>query len=218
MEKYFVMVMKEAQGCPSGFYYACLVPDFKGGGYKEHYGKLPWYAGPKRFGGSLSSFPSELNLIVDDENYSYDVRSGSAYFYVLSEKFRSVIALFKTNICNIVPVRYLNRYGEVIGGERYYAAATERIGMKDVVDFKTSKLGGEFGDMFEVLRFKENMDYDLLDIFDAAKSQFTLIVSDRMRKAMIDNGIKGVDFLELDSVVLNSEEDISKGLVRYSPV
>lgn len=90
--------------------------------------------------------------------------------------------------------------------------------MKNVVNFKASKLGGEFGDMFEVLRFKENVDYDFLDIFDAAKSQFALIVSDRMRKAMIDNGIKGVDFLELDSAVLNSEEYISKGLVRYSPV
>ncbi|BBF86235.1 hypothetical protein DLM_2641 [Aquitalea magnusonii] len=47
--------------------------------------------------------------------------------------------------------------------------------MKDVVDFKTSKLGGEFGDMFEVLRFKENMDYDLLDIFDAEKVSSPLL-------------------------------------------
>lgn len=39
-----------------------------------------------------------------------------------------------------------------------------------------------------------------------------------MRKAMVDNDIKGVDFLDLDSVVLNSEEDISKGVVRYIPV
>ncbi len=31
------MAMKEAQGCPSGFYYAYFVPDFKGGNYKEYY-------------------------------------------------------------------------------------------------------------------------------------------------------------------------------------
>lgn len=43
--KYYIMAMKEAQGCPSGFYYAYLVPDFKGANYKEYYcpGGFGWF-------------------------------------------------------------------------------------------------------------------------------------------------------------------------------
>ncbi|WP_156183715.1 imm11 family protein [Chromobacterium sp. LK1] len=218
MTKYFIMAMKEEAGCPSGFFYAYLVNDFQNGSYKENYGKLPWYAGPKKFGGTLPPFPRDLSLVVEDQSYAYDIRRGSVHFYIISDKLATILPSFKTSLVELAPVAYLNRSGETIQGKKYYAAKTRRISKKEIVDYKASKVAGEFGEMFETIKFKDNINLDLFDMFDTSPNQFSLIASEHLKSAMENEGIKGVTFIDIETVKLNSQEDIERGSMKYTPV
>ena len=77
-KKYYIMALNEDSDCPTGFYYSVLAKDFEE--IEGDYGRNPWYAGPKRYGGTLPSLPDEL-ILMEENNYRYDVRKGSRYFY-----------------------------------------------------------------------------------------------------------------------------------------
>lgn len=218
MKKYYIMAMKEDAGCPSGFFYAYLVNGFQNGNYKENYSKLPWYAGPKKFGGTLPPFPSDLSLIAEDQSYAYDIRRGSAHFYIISDKLAATLPSFKTSLVELAPVSHLNRSGEIIQGKKYYATKTRRISKKEIVDYKASKVVGEFGEMFKTIKFKDNINLDLFDMFDTSPNQFSLIVSENLKFAMENDGIKDVTFIDIETIKLNSQEDIERGSMKYNPV
>ncbi|WP_157889402.1 Imm43 family immunity protein [Chromobacterium subtsugae] len=218
MKKFYIMAMKEEPGCPSGFFYAYLLSEFNSNSYKSGYGKLPWYAGPKKFGGGLPPFPDNLSLIVENSTYEYDIRRGSPYFYVLSERVVNILASFKTSFSEIAPVSYLDNSGKLIPGKRYFVGKTKRISKKNIIDMNRSKVAGEFGEMFESIRFKSDLDLDLFDVFDVSPNQFSLIVSEELKNEMEKQEIKGINFLDVENVILNSQEDIETDDRKYAPI
>ena len=88
-KKYYIMALNEDSDCPTGFYYSVLAKDFEE--TEGDYGRNPWYAGPKRYGGTLPSLPEEL-LLWEEKNYRYEVGGGSRFFYILSVKFEKVFS------------------------------------------------------------------------------------------------------------------------------
>ncbi|KMN37563.1 hypothetical protein VI26_02740 [Chromobacterium sp. LK1] len=72
--------------------------------------------------------------------------------------------------------------------------------------------------MFETIKFKDNINLDLFDMFDTSPNQFSLIASEHLKSAMENEGIKGVTFIDIETVKLNSQEDIERGSMKYTPV
>ncbi|WP_089085944.1 hypothetical protein [Aquitalea magnusonii] len=217
MKKYYLAVMSESNGCASGFYSAILV-DGVDKDSLQHYGKKPWYAGPKRFGGKLMPFPDGLILMANKDCCDCDIRRGSDYFYVFSEKFLNVIKNYKTSFDEIKQiVRVIKDLVESDGG-LFFVGRTKRISMADVVDFKCSKMVGEFNDMFEVFRVRADFDFDMFDMFDAATGQLSLVVSAELVLALQEVDLKGVDFMPIDDLVFNTLQDFRLNSMRYYPV
>lgn len=55
------MAINEELECSAGFYHSVLAKDFEE--VKGDYGYNPWYAGPKRYGGTLPLLPEKLILM-----------------------------------------------------------------------------------------------------------------------------------------------------------
>ena len=106
-KKYYIMALNEDSDCPTGFYYSVLAKDFEE--IEGDYGRNPWYAGPKRYGGTLPSLPDEL-ILMEENNYRYDVRKGSSYFYIISDKFEKCLSKIKHNFTEASLERWLNCY------------------------------------------------------------------------------------------------------------
>ncbi|MFG0597387.1 hypothetical protein JQN63_15740 [Delftia lacustris] len=60
-KEYYIMAINEEFGCSAGFYHSILAKDFEE--VEGDYGYNPWYAGPKRYGGTLPSLPEKLILM-----------------------------------------------------------------------------------------------------------------------------------------------------------
>ena len=69
--------------------------------------------------------------------------------------------------------------GVEISGREYFVGATKRVGVSDVCDAAVTKRGGKFGREFLMIGFKDNVDYDLFDLYDMSGSQFSLVASER---------------------------------------
>ncbi|STQ89882.1 hypothetical protein EV682_1144 [Iodobacter fluviatilis] len=219
MSKYFVMAAKEETGCPSGFYYVYLLNTFDAKTYKTGgYGKLPWYTGPKRYGTPIPPFPSDLFLVTENTKYEYDIRSGSSYFYVLSEKFASIISEYKTNFIQISPVKYIDKNGDGVLGKSYFVGRTKPLKKEEVFDLHASKFVNESNYDFELLKIKNEFNFDLFDTRYTAPIQFSLIISEKMKAHLEREGIKGVDFLDLDLLKLNKDQSTSNEKPTYDPI
>ncbi|RMC90820.1 hypothetical protein EAY64_19945 [Aquitalea palustris] len=217
VKKYYLAVMSESDGCVSGFYSAILVDGVDKDSF-QHYGKKPWYAGPKRFSGKLMPFPDGLTLIVNKDCCECDIRRGSDYFYVFSERFLNVIKNYKTSFDEIKQIVRVVKGQVKSDGGLFFVGRTKRISIADVVDFKCSKMAGEFNDMFEVLRVRADFDFDMFDMFDAATGQLSLVVSEELVSDLQEVDLKGVHFMPIDDLVFNTLQDFRLNSMRYYPV
>jgi len=76
------MLQKKEPGCPLGVFDAILLDRFRENGKDTNYGYLPWYSSP-----GSQPFPDGLCLITTFKRFSFDIRSDSSFFYVVSSRF-----------------------------------------------------------------------------------------------------------------------------------
>ncbi len=217
MSRFYFLIAKTEPGCPAGDRGFILLKDMSAES-REHYGLAPWYTGPKKFGGQLQPFPKELVLMTNRPRSRYDVAQVSSFFYVLSKRVVDVISCFNTTFVDVVPVRYVNMSGVSIPGCEYFVGATKRLRLEDVCDWTRTKRGGRFGLDVLSVGFKEEVEFDLFDLYDTSGSEFSLVASERLMLAMVAAGVKGVEFCEVENFQLKTGDECQKLNQRYYPV
>lgn len=169
-----------------GFYYAALLP--MSASPSEDYGSYAWYAGPDRWEQQIPEINVPLKLSMK-KNYSYDVRGGSWYFYVISDKFLSAISDLKTSFKQIIPIECVEVNKRKLSGEKLYAAVPRKFFEKEVL-----VSGGG------ILKIDPNFDYDLFDVKDVDIHIATLICTEKARAALIAAGISTISFIPISQV------------------
>lgn len=199
--KYYSMVAREEEGCPIGLYNAFLVPMYVKDVIKSEFGLHPWYAGPRRLDQPLKDLPRGLVLITKDSDYLFDIKSGSAYFYVASSTFIDCLPELKTNILQIEEVEYVNYKGVPIKEKKYYVFRTKKI-LKDVaLDLKKSFFHNNSPRNFKNLIMNESLNLDVFDIAGLWPSKITLVCSEKAKDIFCARSIKGVSFVEIEKIL-----------------
>lgn len=214
---FYFLIQKEGVGCPVGGNGFILLRDLSRES-REHYGLSPWYAGPKRFGGKLSPFASDLILMMDDSDRCYDLTRGSRYFYIMSRKVRDILPEFNTGFIDVSPVRCVNVSGEEVCDRNYFVGSTKRIGVDDVCNPMLTRRGGKYGGSILNIGFKDGFDLDLFDLYDTSGVEFSLVASERLMLAFVAAGVKGVDFCPVDGFKLKTPDESKMLKQRYLPV
>lgn len=210
--RYYIMAIDAQAGCPAGFYQSVLTTTAVGA--DGDYGYLPWYAGPKRYGGRLGPLPEDL-LLIEKHEYAYDVRAGSAFFYVVSDAFRDCVASLKHNFSEIKPVACTDAKGNRRAQRQVAIAVPRKFLQKDCLDLAASKHSSRTSIELESIHIREDWDYDLFDIRDLSLSQASLICSEKAKQALEQASIRCVRYIELADI--NASLDPQSGEL-YRPV
>ena len=199
--KYYSMVAREEEACPIGLCNAFLVPMYVKDVIRTEFGLHPWYAGPRRLDQPLKDFPGGLVLITKDSDSLFDIKSGSAYFYIASSTFIDCLHGLTTNILQIEEVEYVNYQGVPIKGKKYYAFRTKKI-LKDVaLNLEKSSFHINSPRNFKNLVMKESLNLDVFDIAGLWPSKITLVCSEKAKDIFCTKNIKGVSFVEIEKIV-----------------
>lgn len=193
------MLVKE-EGCPSGFHNSFLVPAFVKDVGKTEFGLHPWYAGPNRIDQPIRPFPPGLTLITKDPSYLFDIKSGSRYFYIGSDKFVDCLNGLRTNILQIEEVAYVDYSGSVIPDRRRFAIRTRKVPKEVALDLRESVFSQDSPRRFEKISISASINLDLFDIAGLGPNQVSLVCSERAKTVFDGVGIKGVDFVEIDRI------------------
>lgn len=184
--RHYILTLNRDVNSYVGYYYAELLPVSSES--NKNLGTYSWYAGPKRWTQQIPDIAARLQLI-EKEFYSYDVRSGSKYFYVISERFRAAVSSLKTSFKQVVPIDCIVAKNEVLKDQKLYAAIPRKFFESECIVANTG-----------FLTIKPNFDYDLFDVKDVPIHVATLICTERCKSALIDAGISGLDFIPTDEV------------------
>lgn len=218
MTTYYIMAIDTQAGCPAGFYQSVLTTTAVGA--EGDYGGLPWYAGPKRYGGRIAPLPEDL-LLIEKHAYAYDVRAGSPFFYVVSDAFRECLARLKHNFSEIKPVTCMDAKGIRRNERRVSIAVPGKFLQKDCLDLGASRHSGRTSIELEAIHVRQDWDYDLFDIRDVSTSQASLICSDKARQVFEQASVRCVRYIGLADINASLYPQ-SGGLYRpvgmYDPV
>ena len=217
-KKYYIMALNEDSDCPTGFYYSVLAKDFEE--IEGDYGRNPWYAGPKRYGGTLPSLPDEL-ILMEENNYRYDVRKGSSYFYIISDKFEKCLSKIKLNFTEVKSVDCVDGKGNPRTDRFVFAAIPKKFKVEICLDPSRSKLISPRGIEYDSLHFKEEWDFDLFDILGISSSQASLICSEEAKKIFEDHGIRCIKYIPLSDInasMLPHVNELYRPVGFYDPV
>ena len=217
-KKYYIMTLNEESDCPAGFYYSVLAKNFEE--VKGEYGYNPWYAGPKRYGGALPPLPDEL-ILMEKNNYGYDVRKGSRYFYIISDKFKKCLSEMKHSFAEVRAVDCIDSEGVQRAARRVFVAIPKKIRAEICLDPSKSKLISPKGIEYDSLHFKEGWDFDLFDILGISSSQASLICSEEAKKVFEDHGIRCVKYIPLSDInasMLPHMNELYRPIGFYDPV
>ena len=217
-KKYYIMALNEESDCPTGFYYSVLAKDFEG--VKGDYGYNPWYAGPKRYGGTLSPLPDKL-ILMEGKNYRYDVRKGAEYFYVISDKFEKCLPKIKHSFTEVKSIDCVDSEGFPRTDRFVFAAIPKKFKAETCLDPFKSKLISPRGIEYDSLHFKEDWDFDLFDILNISSSQASLICSEEAKKVFEDHGIRCVKYIPLSDInasMLPHMHELYRPIGFYDPV
>lgn len=198
--KYYALMAKEEDGCPAGFYSAYLVPAFTKDVEESEFGLHPWYAGPNRIDQPIRPFPANLALITKISSYSFDIKSGSRYFYVASERFVRCLEGLRTNFLQVEQVDYLDYSGAAIDTEKYFVVRTRKVPKADALNLELSLFRAENPRQFERIAIDPSMDLDVFDIAGLSPNQITLACSQKAKDAFRAAKIRGVEFVEIDQI------------------
>lgn len=208
------MVAKEEEGCPTGFYSAYLVPGFVKDVGRTEFGLYPWYAGPNRIDQPIRPFPPGLMLITKVASYSFDIKSGSRYFYIASDRFINSLEGLRTNFLQTEEVTYVDYSGAAIAGRRQFAIRTKKVPKAVALDLARSVFSKDSPRRFDHISINASIDLDLFDVAGLGPNQVSLICSERAKTVFSDVGIKGVGFVEIEQI---GRTDISREEIYPPP-
>ncbi|MBK0115776.1 MULTISPECIES: hypothetical protein [unclassified Delftia] len=211
-KEYYIMAINEEFGCPAGFYHSVLAKDFEE--VKADYGYNPWYAGPKRYGGTLPSLPEKL-ILMEKNEYNYDVRKGADYFYVISAGFARCLPEIKHNFSEIKRVDCVDSKGIARNTRDVFIAIPKKFKAENCLDISKSKQISPRGVEYESLHFKEELDFDIFDIVNISSSQASLICSEKAKKIFEDHGIRCVKYIPISDINASMQSHMSE---LYKPV
>jgi hypothetical protein len=217
-KKYFIMAINQEAGCPAGFYQSVLAKDFEG--INGDYGYHPWYAGPKRYGGTLPPLPEKL-VLMEKKEYQYDIRKGAEYFYVLSSKFKECLAEIKHNFSDIKHVDCVDSKGKSRNNRVVFAAIPRKFKAENCLDLSRSKLISPRGIEYDSLHFREDWDFDLFDILNISSSQASLICSEKAKEIFENHDIRCVKYIPLSDInasMLPHMNELYRPVEFYDPV
>lgn len=197
---FYVLSQKEEQGCPAGILRADLFDRYYSCTRDVEFGFFPWYA-ERGKPGPRTPFPEGMVLISKDENYEFDIRSVSKFFYVVSDEFLAACNSFNVDVVDSVRIDVVSEGGKCISSKRCKNAV-----LFDELDVRTncdpaSTFVEEKGRpiRFKKLVLADDWKFDLFKYRRQVSGSDSLICSQAFRDAAID--FKGIDFTLLETVV-----------------
>lgn len=213
-KKYFVMAINDAEGCPSGFYDTILSPAFDKNIEKQDYGYYVWYAGPKRYKGQIK-IPYEHLTLISKQYYRYSVRRGSKYFYVIDKRFKECLEFLRHSFIQIIPISYVNKAGKMWSNEDFFVAVPQKFFKEQCIDKKISTRS----ENTDLIKFKEDWDYDLFDVKDIPSSQASLFCSEKAKNIFESNSVKCIKYIDINDInPPDSHEPTFRPVMFYDPV
>ncbi|WP_248741315.1 MULTISPECIES: Imm43 family immunity protein [unclassified Pseudomonas] len=196
---FYVLSQKEEQGCPVGILRADLFDRYYSCTRDVEFGFFPWYA-ERGKPGPRTPFPEGMVLISKDENYEFDIRSVSKFFYVVSDEFLAACNSFNVNMVDSVRIDVVSEGGKCISSKHYNAVLFDELDVRTNCD-PASTFVEEKGRpiRFKKLVLAEDWKFDLFKYRRQVSGSDSLICSQVFRDAAID--FKGIDFTPLETVV-----------------
>lgn len=200
--KYYALSQKKAPGCPIGMLGGALYDKYYPDVKAIEVGYFPWYANPSR-GKAHEKFPPGLVFISKDGGYNFDIRGDLNFYYIISDKFKSLISRFEVEAVDVTPISICSQAGEKISEKHYYAAVFQSFSPEMVSDDGESQfVRGKFGGISRIKRLvvREDFSCHIFKLNDMEGSSNTLICSEQFRDAAMEIGIEGVDFLDAAAI------------------
>ncbi len=191
--RYFIMAMDERPGCPTGFYQSILATSDCGP--HDEYGLLPWYAGPRRYGGQIAALPEEGLVLIEKRDYRYDVRAGSPFFYVLSRKFSDCLGRIRHSFFQVKEVECVDADGRPRPDRQVAIAVPRKFLQRDCLEPGPGASGAAAG--LEGMQVRSGFGYDLFDARDIPVGHASLICSEKARQVFEEAGVHGVRYIAL---------------------
>lgn len=215
MSKFYFLLIKQDKRRPLGLYDVVLWDKTRTDLKKNQYGYQPWYSDETR----SFTLPETLRLVGRKQNQQYVIWSGGRHFYVIHQSFWDIASQFKTNFRQVVPCEYTDKQHQLLSTE-YLIGVTHQLPQdKAISHFFPDTHPLSFG--FMQIGIQPDLEYDLFDI-QGTSHQFTLIVSERLKQALEKANIVGLDFHNVDTMILLTRAELNSmeihRLCRYQPV
>lgn len=218
MKKFYFIVQKEDANCPLGYYDIILLDKNQPEADKNFSILLPWYAME-----ALNS-PAPLSnalWIKAKRKYDYPVRTDSGKFIVMQKDFFDIVKNYKNNFAQVEQCDYISR-GKLVSKD-YFVATTHKLSLESALNLSMCLQDEIYQKVidFKKIKISEYVDYDLFNI-NWDTTQFTLIISEKLKLELEHKKMKGIQFLDVDSTDLLTRRETAtldiNQLPRYAPI
>jgi hypothetical protein len=167
---------------------AFMIPEFSAEAI-ENFGNYEWYAGPKRWKYQIKDIHDQMILVVKRE-YISDVRQGSRYFYVISEKFLTAISELKHNFKQILKLDCVDESGKKMSSNLFAAIPRKFFESECLIVDKVNNS----------INIKLDFNFDLFDVKNISSTTASLICSEKAKTCFINSGIDGIEYVPLEEI------------------
>jgi len=225
-QTYFIMAVDESEEFSTGFYDAVLTrkdPKQVDGRPIQlgEYGYHQWYAGPEKYATNLDPLPDDL-VLVEKQSYKYNVRQGSAHFFVISELFLKAIEGLNHHFKEIKSVMTYNKQGKIIQDRNLHIAVPFVVKKQVclVLEQMPSEENKEI--LIETVRFKDDWNSNLFSVVYISPRQDTLMCSEKAKNALEKANVSGIKYIPAQDVMSKAWiEEGNEGMYlprKYEPV
>ncbi|MEN2474770.1 imm11 family protein [Burkholderia sp. GS2Y] len=164
-------------------------------------GYFPWYANPSR-GRAHEKFPDRVVFITEVDRYDFDVRGDLGFHYLISERFCAVISELSVPMVDVAPVEILSLAGEPASPAGYCVAIFPSFQPEEVDGGESKFVNGKFGGIARIRKLVVSDDFSchIFKLIGMERSSNSLICSEDFRDEAVRRGIKGVEFLDVESI------------------
>jgi len=224
--EYFIMAVDESKGFATGFYDAVLTrkdPKLVDGRPIQlgEYGYHQWYAGPEKYATNIDPLPDDI-VLVEREEYKYNVRQGSAHFFVISELFLKTIKGLNHHFKEIKSVTTYNKQGKIIKDRNLHIAVPLVVKKQDCLVLEQTSSAKDKGILTEKVRFKNDWNSDLFSVVYISPRQDTLMCSQKAKNALETANVQGIRYVPAEQVMSKVWiEENNEGMYlprKYEPV
>ncbi|MDF3086581.1 imm11 family protein [Burkholderia sola] len=199
--KYYVLSQRAAPGCPVGMLNGALYDKYYQDSTNVDVGYFPWYANPSR-GKAHEKFPDGVVFITKDGRYDFDVRGDLGFYYLMSDRFCTVVSELNVPMVDVVPIEILSLAGEPASRAGYCVGIFPSFQPEDVGSGESKFVNGKFGGIARIRKLVVSDDFacHIFKLSGMEGSSNSLLCSEDFRDEALRRGIKGVEFLDVESV------------------